>query len=138
MFRCILKKKNPTSFTVAFLRANLSNLVGKMVIPAGFEARNLNRRDCPLGRSLVSVEKGTDEIPATGGRQCIFHGRRVFESAKHNTNRKPSRKGNVIQIMILAARAKELTTDQKVVSSLVIQKRVCKTSRCYHLLKYGV
>ena len=32
-----MKKKNPTSFTVAFLRANLSNLVGKMVIPAGFE-----------------------------------------------------------------------------------------------------
>ena len=37
MCRSILKKKNPTSFTVAFLRANLSNLVGKMVIPAGFE-----------------------------------------------------------------------------------------------------
>ena len=32
-----MKKKNPTSFTVAFLRPNLSNLVGKMVIPAGFE-----------------------------------------------------------------------------------------------------
>ena len=37
MFRSAVKKKNPTSFTVAFLRANLSNLVGKMVIPAGFE-----------------------------------------------------------------------------------------------------
>ena len=37
MFGSVLKKKNPTSFTVAFLRANLSNLVGKMVIPAGFE-----------------------------------------------------------------------------------------------------
>ena len=37
MFRSVLKKKKPTSFTVAFSRANLSNLVGKMVIPAGFE-----------------------------------------------------------------------------------------------------
>ena len=32
-----MKKKNPTSFTDALLRANLSDLVGKMVIPAGFE-----------------------------------------------------------------------------------------------------
>ncbi|MBP5168195.1 MAG: hypothetical protein ILP14_03220, partial [Oscillospiraceae bacterium] len=52
--------------------------------------------------------------------------------------KKPPSCTNVIQIMILAARAKELTTDQKVASSLVIRKRVCKTSRCYHLLKYGV
>ena len=31
--------------------------------------RNLNRRDCPLGRSLVSVDLTSDEISATGGRQ---------------------------------------------------------------------
>ena len=42
-----------------------------MVIPAGFEVRNLNRRDCPLGSSLVSVEKEIDEISATGGHQCL-------------------------------------------------------------------
>ena len=51
-----------------------------MVIPAGFEVRNLNRRDCPLGRSLVSVEKEIDEISATGGHRFLSHGRRVFES----------------------------------------------------------
>jgi len=55
-----------------------------MVIPAGFEARNLNRRDCPLGRSLVSVEKGTDEIPATGGRQCLSHSLSLRRSKKRS------------------------------------------------------
>ena len=29
--------------------------------------RNLNRRDSPLGSSLVSVEKAADEISSTGG-----------------------------------------------------------------------
>ena len=29
--------------------------------------RNLNRRDCPLDRSLVSVEKAADGISSTGG-----------------------------------------------------------------------
>ena len=33
--------------------------------------RNLNRRDCPLGSSLVSVEKGFDEISATGGHRIL-------------------------------------------------------------------
>ena len=33
--------------------------------------RNLNRRDCPQGRSLVSVEKSADEISSTGGRRRI-------------------------------------------------------------------
>ena len=37
MLHRVLKKKNPTSFTDALLRANLSELIGKMVIPAGFE-----------------------------------------------------------------------------------------------------
>ena len=55
-----------------------------------------------------------------------------------NNLKNPGAVANVIQIMILAARAKELTTDQKVVSSLIIRKRVCKTSRCCHLLKYGI
>ena len=45
-----MKKKNPTSFTVAFLRANLSDLVGKMVIPAGFESTA-----CRLGAELDDV-----------------------------------------------------------------------------------
>ena len=40
-----------------------------MVIPAGFEFRNLNRRDCPLGRSLVSVDLTSDETSRTAGRQ---------------------------------------------------------------------
>ena len=31
--------------------------------------RNLNRRDCPLGRSLVSVNLTSFEISATGGRK---------------------------------------------------------------------
>ena len=35
--------------------------------------RNLNRRDCPPGSSLVSVENDADEISATGGRQCHSH-----------------------------------------------------------------
>ena len=34
-------------------------------------ARNLNRRDCPQGRSLVSVEKSADEISSTGGRRRL-------------------------------------------------------------------
>ena len=39
------------------------------VVCTGLEPvfRNLNRRDCPLDRSLVSVEKAADEISATGG-----------------------------------------------------------------------
>ena len=50
MFGSVLKKKNPTSFTDALLRANLLNLVGKMVIPAGFEPTT-----CRLGgdRSIL-------------------------------------------------------------------------------------
>ena len=34
-------------------------------------ARNLNRRDCPPGRSLVSVEKAADELSSTGGRRLL-------------------------------------------------------------------
>lgn len=34
-------------------------------------ARNLNQRDCPQGRSLVSVEKSADEISSTGGRRRL-------------------------------------------------------------------
>ena len=39
------------------------------VVCTGLEPvfRNLNRRDSPLGSSLVSVEKAADEISATGG-----------------------------------------------------------------------
>ena len=39
------------------------------VVCTGLEPvfRNLNRRDPPLGSSLVSVEKAADEISATGG-----------------------------------------------------------------------
>ena len=33
--------------------------------------RNLNRRDCPPGSSLVSVEKAADDISATGGRRRL-------------------------------------------------------------------
>ena len=33
--------------------------------------RMLNRRDCPLGRSLVSHEKAADETPATGGHRRL-------------------------------------------------------------------
>ena len=36
-----------------------------------FPFRNLNRRDCPLGSSLVSVDLGTDEISATGGHRFL-------------------------------------------------------------------
>ena len=32
-------------------------------------SRNLNRRNCPLGSLLVSVDLTSDEISATGGRQ---------------------------------------------------------------------
>ena len=34
-------------------------------------ARNLIRRDCPLGRSLVSVEKAAGEISSTGGHRQL-------------------------------------------------------------------
>ena len=34
-------------------------------------ARNLNRRDCPPGRSLVSVEKAADELSSTGGHRRL-------------------------------------------------------------------
>ena len=44
-------------------------------------ARNLNRRDSPLGSSLVSVEKAADEISATGGPRRLsprpFQGLRI-------------------------------------------------------------
>ena len=32
---------------------------------------NLNRRNCSLGSLLVSVEKATDEISATGGHRLL-------------------------------------------------------------------
>ena len=38
-----------------------------------FIIRNLNRRDCPQGRSLVSVENDADEISRTAGRQRHSH-----------------------------------------------------------------
>ena len=38
---------------------------------AAFPFRNLNRRDCPLGSSLVSVDLGTDETSATGGHRFL-------------------------------------------------------------------
>ena len=37
MFRSILKKEKTYQLHSCLLRPNLSNLVGKMVIPAGFE-----------------------------------------------------------------------------------------------------
>ena len=37
MFRSILKKEKTYQLHSCLLRANLSNLLGKMVIPAGFE-----------------------------------------------------------------------------------------------------
>ena len=76
------EKENPPGFQ-RFVAPD-----GSSAHPAGFEVRNLNRRDCPLGRSLVSVEKGADEISAAGGRQCLSHGRRGFSSVKR-INRKP-------------------------------------------------
>ena len=42
MFRSVLKKKNPTSFTVAFLRANLSNLEGKTEIISNHLAKRVS------------------------------------------------------------------------------------------------
>ena len=43
------------------------------VVTVGLEptVRMLNRRDCQPGRSLVSHEKATDEISATGGRRRL-------------------------------------------------------------------
>ena len=44
-----------------------------LVVTVGLEpvVRMLNRRDCPLGRSLVSHEKAADETPATGGHRRL-------------------------------------------------------------------
>ena len=44
-----------------------------VVVTVGLEpvVRMLNRRDCPLGRSLVSHEKAADETPATGGHRRL-------------------------------------------------------------------
>ena len=39
--------------------------------------RNLNRRDCPPGSSLVSVDLTADEIPATGCRQRFVMDRAI-------------------------------------------------------------
>ena len=45
----------------------------QVVVTVGLEptVRMLNRRDCQPGRSLVSHEKATDEISATGGRRRL-------------------------------------------------------------------
>ena len=40
--------------------------------------RNLNRRDCPSGSSLVSVEQASDEISATGGHRLLARYCRVM------------------------------------------------------------
>lgn len=50
-------------FILPFTLTNSSRL------PSALEPmfRMLNRRDCPLDRSLVSHEKAADEISATGG-----------------------------------------------------------------------
>ena len=56
------------------IRQDLQHFVapdGSSAHPAGFEVRNLNRRNCPLGRSLVSGEKSSVEISATSGRQSF-------------------------------------------------------------------
>ena len=37
----------------------------------GKDFRILNRRDCPLDRSLVSDDLSPDEISATGGHRCF-------------------------------------------------------------------
>ena len=54
-------------------RQALKGSAGFDVAQIGLEpmSRSLNRRDCPLGRSLVSAEKAFDEIPATGGHQML-------------------------------------------------------------------
>ena len=41
------------------------------------ESRNLNRRNCPPGSLLVSVDLTSDETSATGGRQrfALHYGR---------------------------------------------------------------
>ena len=67
-------------------------------MPERDSKRSLNRRDSPPGRSLVSAEKGTDEISATGGRQCLsplpFSKVVWFQiPSVHKTNQPPSEWG---------------------------------------------
>ena len=52
------------------LMANLSNLVGKMVIPAGFEVRSLNRRTGTLERCLCSFRANELRSLAFGTPHC--------------------------------------------------------------------
>ena len=40
--------------------------------------RNLNRRNCPPGRLLVSIDLRTDEIPATGGHRFFAHATTLY------------------------------------------------------------
>ena len=40
-----------------------------MMVPVKVISRNLNRRDCPLGSSLVSVEFTSFDISATGSQK---------------------------------------------------------------------
>ena len=40
--------------------------------------RNLNRCDCPLGNSLVSIDLSSDEISATGSPQSFALFRMTF------------------------------------------------------------
>ena len=49
-------------FPESFLAVQLSRCAFRRI-------RRLNLRDSPLGRSLVSTDLTSDEIPATGGRQ---------------------------------------------------------------------
>ena len=59
--------------------------------------RNLNRRDCPLGSSLVSVEKAADDISATGSHRRLsprpFQGLRSSKSQprRHSKTGGPAR-----------------------------------------------
>ena len=61
-------------------------------------ARNLNRRDCPPGRSLVSVEKAADEISSTGGRRRLsprpLQGRVSESTSLLNTENRSTHKGH--------------------------------------------
>ena len=54
-----------------FCRKKVGGKTGRMGIVLGVFFRILNRRDCPLDRSLVSDDLSPDEISATGGHRCF-------------------------------------------------------------------
>ena len=64
-------------------------------------ARNLNRRDCPQGRSLVSVEKSADEISSTGGRRRLSP--RPFGPEFENVLIFPTLSANIRKLPVFSA-----------------------------------